>query len=328
MLPEWSIEKIYKELPEGILSILSYCKDSNNLSFDKKRKKSGIKRFFVNLRIGNNTRNPMNFVKRSLAAVVAFIITSSACLFAAKPIIGISSYISDGACSADLSYIRAVEAAGGLPLVIPVNTNDEELGRLLSLVDGLIMTGGADFDPVKWYGEEPRREMKRVEPERDLFDVKCLRYAVAKGIPVLGICRGEQCFAAAFGGSLYQDIPTMIAGNVKHSQPPTDPKYPLHSISIEKGSLLHSLLGTEKIGVNSWHHQCIKDMPKGLKATAVAADGVVEAVERCGKIEGYEDAGGWLLGVQFHPELLIVEGGLTEYLPIFEALVEAASGSK
>ncbi len=275
--------------------------------------------------IRNNILKQMNFVKRSFAAVVALIIASSASLFAAKPIIGISSYISDGACCADLSYMRAVEMAGGLPLIIPLNTDDEDLERLLSLVDGLIMTGGADFDPRKWYGEEPRREMKRVEPERDLFDVKCIRYAVAKGIPVLGICRGEQCFAVAFGGSLYQDIPTMIAGNVKHSQTPTDPKFPLHSITIEKGSLLHSLLGAEKKGVNSWHHQCIKDMPKGLKATAFAADGVVEAVERCGKIEGYEDAGGWLLGLQCHPELMVAEGGFTEYLPIFKALVEASA---
>lgn len=262
-------------------------------------------------------------MKRYLLTTVLSVLVFSVSLFAVKPVIGISSFNSDGNCQVGIHYIKSVELAGGIPFIIPLNTNDEDLERILSMVDGIIMTGGGDFDPLG-YGEEPRREMKRVEPERDEFDIKTMRYAVAKGIPILGICRGEQCFAAAFGGSLYQDIPTMIPGNVKHVNSPTDSKYPNHSITIEKGSMLHSLLGVEKTAVNSWHHQCIKKMPKGLKATAVAADGVVEAVERCSRIEGYEDALGWLLGLQFHPELMLVDGNYTQFLPIFEALVKAS----
>lgn len=270
-----------------------------------------------------NTRSISTAV--TLLATVIVLIAFPISSFANKPIIGISSYDNGSAYQANIQFIKCVEKAGGIPFIIPVNTNDEDLKTILDMADGIIMTGGEDFSPLKWYGEEPRRELTRVNPIRDEFDVKTIRYAVAKGKPVLGICRGEQGLAVAFGGSLYQDIPTMIKGNIKHSQTPTSPEYPHHSITIEKGSLLHSLLKTEKIAVNSWHHQCIKDIPKGLKASAFAADGVVEAVERCGKIEGYEDALGWILGVQFHPELLVADGNYTEYLPIFEAFIKASA---
>ena len=92
--------------------------------------------------------------------------------------------------------------AGGVPIVLPVTTDDAQIDAMLSVVDALVMTGGEDFDPLKWYGEEPRTTMTTVNAERDEFDVKLLRAAVAKGIPVLGICRGEQALGVAFGGAL------------------------------------------------------------------------------------------------------------------------------
>lgn len=246
-------------------------------------------------------------------------------VYAKVPVIGVSGHNSGKESVADLTYIHSIKLAGGVPLVLPVTTDDAVIDAMLSRIDGLVMTGGEDFDPLKWYGEEPRRELKGVNVTRDVFDVKLLRAAVAKGIPVLGVCRGEQALGVAFGGALWQDIPTDVKGNVKHNQMPTDVAFPTHSITIEKGSKLEALLGVEKVAVNSFHHQAIKRVPQGLKAVAYAADGVVEAVERVGKLEGYEDGGAWIMGVQFHPEAIIMSGETTTFLPIFKALVEEAS---
>lgn len=246
-------------------------------------------------------------------------------VYAKVPVIGVSGHNSGSETVAGLTYIHSIKLAGGVPLVLPVTTDDAVIDAMLSRIDGLVMTGGEDFDPLKWYGEEPRREMKEVNATRDEFDVKLLRAAVAKGIPVLGICRGEQALGVAFGGALWQDIPTDVKGNVKHNQSSTAAAFPTHSITIEKGSKLAALLGVEKVAVNSFHHQAIKRIPQGLKAVAYAADGVVEAVERVGKLEGYEDGGAWIMGVQFHPEAIITGGETTTFLPIFKALVEESA---
>lgn len=263
-------------------------------------------------------------MKKQLFAIAAFLLSASA-VFAQAPIIGISSYNGSDACSADLTYINSVRLAGGIPVVIPLTTDEAELEKTLSLVDGVIMTGGADYDPLVWYGEEPVREMRGVQPERDAYDVMMVRKAVEKGLPVLGICRGEQLLAVAFKGSLWQDVPSMLKGNVKHNQMPTDVRYATHSVTIEKSSELYRLVGKEKPQVNSFHHQGIKALPKGLKASAHSADGLIEAVERDGKLEGFKDAGAWILGVQFHPECLITLGGDKTFLPIFEELVRQSA---
>ena len=245
-------------------------------------------------------------------------------LSAKVPVIGVSSYNSADASMADLTYIECIRKAGAIPVAIPVLSDPDQIEQLMSMLDGIIMTGGGDFDPLRWYGEQPRREMTIIQYERDDYDIMMVRAAIAKGVPVLGICRGEQLLAVAFGGALWQDIPSQVSGNVKHNQMPTNPKYPTHSIYIDKGSILADLLGKEEVAVNSLHHQCIKKMPKGLKAIAHAADGVVEAVQRSGRIDGYADAGGWVLGLQFHPEILVANGGNMMFFPIFENFVSEA----
>ena len=248
-------------------------------------------------------------------------------LFAQTPVIGLSGYTESGSCRVNMTYVNSVRMAGGAPLVIPVTSDDAQIDVILGAVDGLIMTGGEDFDPLKWYGEEPIRGLGEVVPARDDFDVKLVRAAVARGIPVLAICRGEQLLAVAFGGSLWQDIPSQVKESyVKHRQSPTSGAYGTHSISIEKGSLLSRVLGGRtKAVVNSFHHQAIKDVPQGLKVTATAADGIIEAVERNGRLApAYADGGAMILGVQFHPEA-ITAAGSTEFLPIFQKLVEEAA---
>ena len=244
--------------------------------------------------------------------------------FAKTPVIGISAYSEDGRCQVNMTYVNSVRMAGGVPLVIPVTSDDAQISAILETIDGLVMTGGEDFDPLKWFGEEPVRGLGEVVPARDDYDVKLVRAAVAKGIPVLGICRGEQLLAVAFGGSLWQDIPSQIpASYVKHRQSPTSGAYGTHSIAITKGSLLEKVLGKDKAVVNSFHHQAIKDVPQGLKVVATSADGIIEAVERSGKLRGFPDGGALILGVQFHPEI-ITNAGNPEFLPIFRKLVEEA----
>lgn len=262
-------------------------------------------------------------MKRFLTIAAALLIAAGS-LSARTPVIGISGYTDGGTCEAGMTYINSVRMAGGVPLVIPVTSDNEQIEAIINAIDGLIMTGGEDFDPLKWYGEEPVRALGEVVPARDEFDVKLIRAAVAKGIPVLGICRGEQLMAVAFGGALWQDIPSQVKGSfVKHRQGPTTGAYGTHTITIEKGSSLANILGSERATVNSFHHQAIKGVPSGLKVVAQSADGIVEAVERCGQLEGFADGGGWILGVQFHPEV-ITNAGSKEFLPIFKTLVNEA----
>lgn len=245
-------------------------------------------------------------------------------LSAKTPVIGISAYSEDGRCQVNMTYINSVRMAGGVPLVIPVTSDDAQIAAIIATIDGLLMTGGEDFDPLKWFGEEPVRGLGEVVPARDEYDVKLVRAAVAAGIPVLGICRGEQLLAVAFGGSLWQDIPSQVKDSyVKHRQSPTTGTIGTHSITIEKGSLLARTLGKEKAVVNTFHHQAIKDVPKGFRVVARAADGIIEGVERSGKLPDFKDGGAMILGVQFHPEI-ITNGGNPEFLPIFQKLVEEA----
>ena len=268
---------------------------------------------------------------KRLFLLAALLLGAVSGLFAQTPVIGISSYSESGRCQVNMTYVNSVRMAGGVPLVIPVTGDEAQIEAILSTIDGLVMTGGEDFDPLKWFGEEPIRGLGEVVPERDDFDVKLVRAAVAKGIPVLGICRGEQLLAVAIGGSLWQDIPSQVKDSyVKHRQGPTSGAWGTHSIEIEYNSLLYRILGNrESAVVNSFHHQAIKDVPQGFRVVARAADGIIEAVERSNAKTNrlapeYKDGGGLILGVQFHPEV-ITNAGNPEFLPIFKTLVAAAA---
>lgn len=262
-----------------------------------------------------------------MSILAGLLLGAATCLYAQKPVIGISAFSENGRCQVNNTYVNSVRLGGGVPLVIPVTDDDAQIDVILSSIDGLVMTGGEDFDPLKWFGEEPIRGLGEVVPERDAYDVKLVRAAVAKGIPVLGICRGEQLLAVAFGGSLWQDIPSQLKESyVKHRQSPTTGTYGTHSISIEKGSLLSRVLGNRTSAVvNSFHHQAIKQVPQGLRVVAKSADGIIEGVERSGRLAPqFADGGAMILGVQFHPEI-ITNAGSPEFLPLFQKLVEEAA---
>lgn len=230
----------------------------------------------------------------------------------AQKIVGVSAAETDAA-SAPLTYVNAIKRAGGVPLVIPMTTDEKQIEAVLNVIDALVLTGGEDIDPLKYYGEQPHPNLGTVVPYRDEFDYKLVRMAVAKGIPVLGVCRGEQMLNVAFGGTLIQDIPTQVKGTfVKHSQK-APRNYGTHSITIEKGSQLNKILGVTEINVNSYHHQAVKDVAPGFKVTAYSKDGVVEAIE---KIDNPK-----VMGVQFHPEGFVASGDDT-FIGLFKALLE------
>lgn len=255
-------------------------------------------------------------MKRVYTLLISLLLTVALFAQSGKPVIGLSSTWGEGkATSVPLTYVKAVIRAGGVPLVFPLTDCEELLSTMLERVDGVILTGGEDLDPLEWYGEEPLPQMGAVVPERDRFDITLIRLAVDKGVPLLGICRGAQALNVAFGGSLYQDIPSQVKGSkVKHGQ--RAPGYwGTHSITIKEGSLLHKQIGKKRVAINSFHHQAVKELAPGFEATAFAPDGVIEAIEKTGSSK--------VFGVQFHPEMFTANG-IDTFLGIFQHLVKEA----
>lgn len=255
-------------------------------------------------------------MKRFLFSVLAVILVFSVngATAQTKPVIGISGYVDGSTACVGMTYVKSVREAGGVPFVIPVTTDMAQIDDILDNIDGLIMSGGEDFDP-QLYGEQPVRQLGDVVPDRDKFDISLIKRAVERGIPLLGICRGEQGLNIALGGTLYQDIPSQVPTNLKHSQ--KAPRgYGSHAIRIDKKSLVYTLLGTDSISVNSYHHQAVRRIAPGLEVAAVAPDGVVEAIEKPGDRR--------IVGVQFHPEGFVYSGDM-RFLPFFRNLVDEAA---
>ncbi len=210
-----------------------------------------------------------------------------------SPLIGLSSSISNGASRVTATYIQSIVKAGGTPIIIPAVTDGKVLRNIVSSLDGLVLIGGADVNPL-WYGEDPRQELATVDPVRDLYELKLIKLATDQNVPILGICRGLQLLNVAFGGTLYQDIPSQRKENyIKHDQqlPNT---YGSHRVYINPGSQLAAILGKDTVTVNSSHHQSIKDLAPIFKKVACAPDSIIEA------IDAYPNRP--ILGDQRHPE--------------------------
>ena len=224
-----------------------------------------------------------------------------------QPVIGITGNYDDLTCKLGQGYYKSVVAAGGVPVIIPPVADTDAIVNTLERIDGLILSGGGDFNPL-WTGEEPSTKLGGINKERDLPELLITRLAYNRQIPMLGICRGIQTLAIALGGEVAQDISD--AATVKHSQN-ADRSEATHSVTIEPDSILAQLYNHERIAVNSFHHQAVKAAGEKFRVVAKATDGIIEAIES----SEFKS----ILGVQWHPECL--ETGL----PLFQWLVAEAS---
>jgi putative glutamine amidotransferase len=192
-------------------------------------------------------------------------------------------------------YVRAIEELGGLPVILPLVTDSRSRQRLLDGVDGLLLTGsGPDLSPTL-YGERQRYPFTIVAERRCDFELSLTRLALRNTIPTLGICGGMQTMNVACGGSLYQDIPAQVRNALQHRQTPPATRVS-HSVSVMTGSLLRRIVRHPRMQVNSSHHQSVKTVGPDLISSALAPDGIVEAIEH--------PAHRFFLGVQWHPEFL------------------------
>ena len=243
-----------------------------------------------------------------------------------KPLIGITGNFGDKGCELAKGYYQSVLEASGSPVVIPPYTDASAMSALLDELDGIILSGGSDMNPLL-VGEEPIPQLHGINPERDVPELMLIRQAYERQIPILGICRGIQMLAAALGGSIYQDLGVQYqdAPLIKHSQDLVR-EQASHTVYIEQDSMLgriftQSGLGTGEKGeyvlpVNSFHHQAVRCPGELFKVSARSSDGVIEAME--------SNEHKSILGVQWHPECFILAGDRS-HMPIFKWLVDESS---
>ncbi|MBR0049018.1 MAG: membrane dipeptidase [Prevotella sp.] len=234
-----------------------------------------------------------------------------------QPVIGITGNYEDLTCRLGQGYYKQVIAAGAIPLIIPPSANADAIVGTLQHIDGLLLSGGADINPL-YSGEEPQTRLGHINSERDLPELLITQLAYNRQIPILGICRGIQTLAVALGGKVLQDISAAI----KHSQD-ADRAEPTHSVTIERNSTLFNIYKeaqqsscfnaeSSTLYVNSFHHQAVGEPGPRFRVVAKAADDVVEAIEstECKSI----------IGVQWHPECMGAAG-----LPLFKWLAAEAA---
>lgn len=219
------------------------------------------------------------------------------------PLIGVPGYWHESeallgrmATAVPDSYIRALLKIDAVPLIIPVMEALPAVQQLIRMVDGLLLIGGPDIDPAN-YHQTAVAGLRKVTPARDTVELQVAQWSLAAGLPILAICRGIQVLNVVAGGTLWQDIPSQLPDAGKHDYHPGYPEDHLaHTVKPLSDSRLAGIVGQDEIRVNSLHHQAIDRLGQGLRATAFAPDGIIEAVEGIGRA--------WTVGVQWHPEWL------------------------
>jgi putative glutamine amidotransferase len=239
-----------------------------------------------------------------------------------KPIIGINSdrvikpetpYSHSIVESLSNCYVESIVKAGGIPIILPIISDEESIRKQIELLDGVLLSGGLDVNPLL-YNEEPSPKLGCIFPDKDNFDISIVKIACELKKPVLAICRGQQILNVAFGGTLYQDLSYMEGCYIKHHQQSKDGAA-THTLDITPNSILHGILGNSIIS-NTFHHQAIKELALGFKVTAYSKDKVIEAIEK------YDED--FVVGVQFHPEIMTAYND-NNMLKLFEAFINASS---
>lgn len=235
-----------------------------------------------------------------------------------KPIIGISTSIltmENGIMPGldrvyvNEDYVKAVEKAGGIPLLLPPIASEADIVAQCNLCDGFIFSGGVDINPL-CYGKQPYINLSSTNLQMDKYQIALCKIILEKDKPLLGICRGHQILNIALGGTLFQDLSEIPTSTFKHVQQSKRCDVS-HKVSIKDNSILSELFGNE-LYVNSYHHQSISDLGEGLDVIATAEDGIVESVQ-------FKDKK-FVLGIQWHPEMLLT--GSDDMLPLFKTLVK------
>lgn len=236
-----------------------------------------------------------------------------------RPLIGIPCFAAERAGTHrpiygnNQSYVRAVEQAGGVPVLLPPFADPVSLAAAASRLDGLLLTGGGDIDP-RLYGEDRIPECGEIEVERDEPELAIARWAVGQGVPILGVCRGMQLLNVLRGGTLYQDIITQHPTSPRHDHIDHPRTWRAHEIAINPASRLAAILGSPRASVNSLHHQAVNRIGDGIDVTGWSEDGIAEALE----LPDHPFA----VAVQYHPEELVADDEPSRRL--FAAFVQAA----
>ena len=214
------------------------------------------------------------------------------------------------------TYVNAVVSSGGAPFFIPLIQDSSVLESLVSRLDGLLLSGGPDINPI-YFQSEPHAKLGVIDSDKDSLELQIAKLALDADLPILGICRGIQLLNVVGGGTLYQDIPSEVTvPTLKHRQ--DAPMTTLtHSVNLEQGTKLQEILQQKQLHVNSHHHQSVKEIAPGFRLTATAPDGIIEGIEHTSKP--------FVVGVQWHPEGSYP--GDTNAQNVFKAFIQAAQKS-
>ncbi|MSR66525.1 MAG: gamma-glutamyl-gamma-aminobutyrate hydrolase family protein [Pedosphaera sp.] len=221
-------------------------------------------------------------------------------------------------------YCRAIIAGGGLPVITPLTERTRIIAASVARCDGVMLTGGDDLQPDLYDAQLPEALRKKVvgtDPLRDLFEMELIDQSLRQGKPLLAICRGHQALNVALGGTLITDIPTEAAGAMEHRRQDASTDT-VQEIRIDPETIMRHIFATDRLRVNSAHHQAVGRIANPLRATARTDDGLVEAIELKPEEAGVSP---FLLGVQFHPERLFEKHA--EFLKMFKAFVDAAAAT-
>ena len=233
------------------------------------------------------------------------------------PVIGVTtSKTSTGELAVQHVYTQSIFRSGGIPILLPIGIAEDALTIVTERLDGLLLTGGGDISP-QYFGGKPHIRITEDPSGRDEVELGLARLAVRQDLPLLGICRGLQVINVAMGGTLYTDIEDQFSRQIRHDCYPGWPRdYLAHPVDLLPGSKLHAILGKARLEVNSFHHQAIERLAPGLRPTAHAPDGLIEAVEIPGHRFG--------IGVQWHPECM---PDSAEMRALFDAFIQSAMKS-